>query len=88
MQDQTNQILDGDEARRLERAIVLRIVGAEHDRRCSREGLAAELSDVEPDALAEALAQLDREGVIALEARAVRASRATVRLDELELIAL
>jgi hypothetical protein len=88
MQDQTKQILDNDEARRLERAIVARIVGEGPGGHCSRAELAEELGDIAPDALTDALARLDREDVIVLEGQAVRASSATVRLDELELIAL
>jgi hypothetical protein len=88
MQDQTKQTLDDDIDKRLERTIVLRIVGEERDRRCSRADLAEELDDVEPNVLAGALARLDRADVIALEGPTVRASRATVRLDQLELIAL
>ncbi len=88
MRDQTKQTLEEDNTKRLERAIVLRVVGEGRDRRCSRADLAEALDDVAPDALASALARLDGEDVIALEGPTVRASRATVRLDELELIAL
>ena len=88
MQDQIKQIPESDEARRLERAIVSMTVGAERERRCSREELARELDSGPGDVLADALTRLDRDGVIEIEGQNVRASRATERLDELELIAL
>lgn len=88
MQGQTKQIPRDDDVRRAERAIVLHTLGEGRDRACSRERLAAELGDVEPQALAKALARLDREGVVVLGQRTVQASRATTYLDELELIAL
>jgi predicted transcriptional regulator len=73
--------------RRLERAIVLHLLGEDRDRRLSREGLAAALGR---DALAlqPALERLADAGVVCLEGDDVRASAATRRIDELGLIGI
>lgn len=87
MQDQTKQILAGD-ARRLERAIVLRTVGEAGDRRLSQVELAGQLGEVETVTLTNAFARLAQEGVIELSDEDVHASSATIHLDHLGLIAI
>jgi hypothetical protein len=76
------------ELHRIERAIVLQAVRADHHRRCSRLELELELADASPAALTTALARLADAGVVELGAQWIRASRATVRIDELDLIAI
>lgn len=72
----------------VERAIVLQLLRDDHEERWVRAELAREISDFEPAALDEALALLERDGVLHLEEGSVRASRAARRLDELELISI
>ena len=78
----------GGELRRLERAIVLQAVRADHERRCSRLELELELADASPAALTTALARLADAGVVELSGDWIQASHATVRIEELDLIAI
>jgi predicted transcriptional regulator len=87
MQDQTKHVLD-DDARRLERAIVAHILSDDHDPRWSRAELTDALEEAEPRAVIDALTRLGEAGVVGLEDDSVQASRATARLEELELIAV
>ena len=70
---------------RLERAIVLQLLRDDREQEWSGPQLAVEI-DVEAPALERALRSLERDGVLCLEQDTVRASRATRRLDELELL--
>jgi hypothetical protein len=72
---------------RLERAIVLQLLSGERDQRWSSAQLGSEL-DVEAPALQEALETLGADGVVCVADGEVWASRAAVRLDELELIGI
>jgi DNA-binding HxlR family transcriptional regulator len=76
------------DTRMVERAIVLQVLRDDHGERWSRGELAGEISDFQPAVLAEALARLEREGVVHREGEQVWASRASRRLDELELISI
>jgi DNA-binding transcriptional ArsR family regulator len=73
--------------RRLERAIVLQLLGEEGERRSSQAQLAAAL-DVEARALSRALARLSDAGVVCVAGKQVWASTAARRIDELGLIAI
>ncbi len=72
---------------RLERAIVLTLLGGDPERAWAREELAAELGAV-AGALDQALARLAAEEVVCSSHGAITAARAARRLDELGLIAL
>jgi hypothetical protein len=87
MQDQTKQI-SSDRDRLLERAIVLQTIRDDHDDGWARIELAAELGDADPIAVRVALTRLEDEGVIEFAGETVRASRATMRLNELDMIAI
>jgi hypothetical protein len=87
MQDQTKQII-GDRNRRIERAIVLQTLREDRGDGRRRADLAVELGDADPTAIGEALTQLGNEGVIELAGEIVRASRAAIRLSDLEMIAV
>jgi hypothetical protein len=87
MHDQTKQI-PGEREQQVQRAIVAHTLRDDHDARWARGELEAELKDVDPLAIADALARLQTEGVVELDGETVLASRATRYLDALELIAL
>jgi len=73
--------------RRLERAILLRLLGEDRDQRLSRAGLAA-LIDSDAPALQRALERLADAGVVCVEGDDVRASPAARHIDELGLIGI
>jgi predicted transcriptional regulator len=85
MQDQTKHI---SRDRLLERAIVLQTLRDDRDEGWARIELAADLGDADPIAIREALTRLEDEGVLEFAGETVRASRATVRLNDLEMIAI
>ncbi len=87
MQDQNKQVRSSDD-RRVEKAIVLQLLRDDHDERWSRAELEVELVPTGPLAISDALARLEAAGVLHLFGEAVSASRATKRLDDLELIAI
>jgi DNA-binding GntR family transcriptional regulator len=87
MQDQTKQI-SRDRDRLLERAIVSQTLREDRDDGWARVELAAELGEADPIAIREALTRLEGEGVLEFEGETVRAARAIVRLNELEMIAV
>jgi DNA-binding HxlR family transcriptional regulator len=74
--------------RMVERAIVLQVLRDDHEERWSREELVGEISDFQPAVLDEALVRLAGDGVVHREDEQVWASRASRRLDELELISI
>jgi DNA-binding HxlR family transcriptional regulator len=69
-----------------QRAVVLQVLDSDHAERWLQAELAGQISDIEPDALDEAVARLERDGVIHREGDSVWAARAARCLDELELI--
>jgi hypothetical protein len=71
-----------------ERAIVLQVLRDDCDVRWSRAALVREIADVEPVLVELALVRLRQYGVLSSAGTRVRASPATLRLDELELIAV
>jgi len=73
--------------RRLERAILLALLGEEARDGCAPEQLAAALS-ADADALARALARLCHAGVVRAEDARLWASEAARHIDELGLIAV
>jgi len=87
MHDQTKQI-PSDRERQLQRAIVAQTLSENRDAGWSRARLETEIG--EPDALtiADALAYLEGQGVLELDGETVRASSATLCLEELQLIAI
>jgi hypothetical protein len=87
MQDQTKHISSAHDPR-VERAIVLQALAADHAEGRSRGELANELGLADPGAIGDALIGLREEGVVELAGETVRASRATRRLNSLELIAI
>jgi DNA-binding HxlR family transcriptional regulator len=72
----------------VERAIVLQILREDHEERWARAELALEIPDFEPAVLDEALAHLERDGILCREESSLWASLAARRLDELELISI
>jgi hypothetical protein len=87
MQDQTKQI-SGDRDRRIERAIVSQTLREDRDDGWRRTELAAELGDADPIAIRDALTRLEAESVVELAGETVRASRAAMRLNDLDMIAV
>jgi DNA-binding HxlR family transcriptional regulator len=69
-----------------QRAIVLQILDSDHAERWLRAELAEQLSGIEPAELDEAVARLERDGVIHRDGDSVWAARAVRCLDDLELI--
>jgi hypothetical protein len=87
MQDQTSQI-SGDRDRRLERAIVLQTLSDDRDDGWRRAELAAQLGGADPIAICNALTCLEEEGVVESAGETVRASRAAMRLSDLDMISV
>src|SRR4029077_2452003 len=87
MQDKTRQIL-GDLDRQIERAIVLQNLGEDRADGRSHAELEAELDRVNPSTIGKAIAHLRDEGVIELADELLHATRPTLHLNELELIAV
>jgi hypothetical protein len=71
----------------LQRAIVLQLLREDHPRRWTRSDLAAELHAEQRDVDA-AVRALDADGVVCGADGEVWASRAALRLDELQLVAI
>ena len=71
-----------------QRAIVLQLLRDDHPERWSRAELEREVSNIKPLDISDALAQLNAEGVVVLEAEQVQASACARYLDALELICI
>jgi len=69
-----------------QRALVLQLLRNDRPERWSRAELEREVSNIEPLDISDALAQLNAEGVVVLEAEQVQASACARYLDALELI--
>jgi predicted transcriptional regulator len=76
-----------DEHRRLDRAIVLDLLGDDHDERWQRDELAAAVR-VERSVLDSALNRLHSAGVVVCDGEEVRASSCARFIDALELIGI
>jgi hypothetical protein len=87
MQDQTKHI-SSERDRPLERAIVLQILRDDHDDDWLRIELADELGPADPLAIRNALTHLEEQGVVACRGETIRASRAVMCLNELDVIAV
>jgi hypothetical protein len=87
MQDQTKRVPEEHE-RRLERALVSQILRRDHSDGWLFAELAAELGDTDSLTIRGVLADLEEMGAVETVGERVRASRATRRLDELDMIAL
>jgi hypothetical protein len=87
MQDQTKQI-SRERDRLLERAVVLQTLHDGHDDGWQRTELAAQLGEADPIAIRTALTRLEEEGVVEFAGETVRASRAAIRLNDLDMIAV
>jgi len=87
MQDPTRQLAN-DSDNQIERAIVSQTLRDDHNPSWSRAELDTELDPIDALAVGDAIARLADRGVIELVGETVRASRATVRLDELDMIAV
>jgi hypothetical protein len=72
---------------RLERAIVLQLLRDDREQEWSSSELGIEM-DTEAPTLDQALRRLEGDGILCLGQDAVRASRATRRLDELGLLSV
>jgi hypothetical protein len=83
-----DELIPSDADCRLERVIVLSVVSDDHGGGLSRQQLEAQLDPADPRDLADALEQLGAAGIIEISAQSIRASRASVRLRELGLIAV
>jgi DNA-binding HxlR family transcriptional regulator len=88
MRGQSEERQRGSDLWMVERAIVMQTLRDDRQERWARAELAREISDFEPAVLDEALALLERDGVLHRERSAVWATRAAQRLDELELISI
>jgi len=71
-----------------ERAIVLQVLRNDHDVRWSLAELQAEVDDLDPSALSDALDRLREEGIIVACGESVIASRAALHLDALGMISI
>jgi hypothetical protein len=87
MQDQPSQVL-GERDPRIERAIIPQFLRDDHGDRWLRAELEVEISNVEPLDISDALARLDRDGIVQISGASVWASRPVRRLDALGLIAI
>ena len=87
MQDQPSQIADDGDPR-IERAIILQFLRDDHEHHWSRAELEVEISNIEVLDVSDALARLDRDGIVRISGESAWASRAVRRLDELRLIAI
>jgi hypothetical protein len=85
MHDKSNQV-PGEHDWRTERSLVLMVLS--HSERCSRAILEAELRDIEPLTVSDALTSLGAEGVVSLDGDQVEASLCVWHLDTLGLIAV
>ena len=70
----------------IERAVVLQLLRDDHDEQWSRTELESKLDDVEPLALSDAIAVLERHGVVVVQGEDVVASPGIRHLDELGLV--
>lgn len=86
MRDQIKHI-SGPGDPRSERAVVVGLLEEAHRDGCTRDQLAHELGFAGA-ALEAPLARLCQEGVVVLAGETVRASRATIHLDALDMIAI
>lgn len=87
MQDQGTKIFS-DRNHLLERAIVSQALREDRHDGWQRSDLAAELADTDPVVIRNALSCLEAEGVVEFTGEMVRASRPTMRLNDLDLIAV
>jgi hypothetical protein len=87
MHGQTKHI-PSDRERRLQRAIVVQTLSENRGQGWPRARLEIEIGEADVLRVADALAYLEGEGVLDLDGETVRASDATLCLDELELIAI
>jgi hypothetical protein len=83
-----DEMISSDAERRLERVIVLEVVSDESGAGLSRQQLEAQLDQPDPRDLTDALEQLGAAGVVDISGETVRASRASLRLRTLGLIAV
>jgi hypothetical protein len=83
-----DEMVSSDEERRLERVIVLEVVSDDSGAGLSRQQLEAQLDQPDPRDLTDALEQLGAAGVVDISGENVRASRASLRLRTLGLIAV
>jgi DNA-binding HxlR family transcriptional regulator len=86
MQGESNGRKPGGDVWMVERAVVLQILRDDHEEHWPHGELAQEIAGCAPAVLDEALAHLERDGVLLRDGEAVCAARPVRRLDELELI--
>jgi hypothetical protein len=72
----------------IERAIILQLLRDDHAERWSKTELRVKISDAETSAVHKAIDRLHEVGVLVWAGEAIRASRCTRHLDELELISI
>jgi hypothetical protein len=71
-----------------ERLVVLQALGRDEEGGCPLERVRAELSDIEPARVEDAIASLQAAGVVLVEGGRLRPSEAARRLDDLAMIAI
>ncbi len=71
-----------------ERAIVLQVLREDKDWRWTLAELRAEVYDIDPVVLADALSRLERHGIVVSCGEAVVASRAALHLDALGMVSI
>lgn len=71
-----------------QRAIVLQVLREDHDERWTRTELEAEILDIDPATINDALTRLHAEGIVHLHGEHVQASRAALHLDDLGMVSI
>lgn len=71
-----------------ERAIVLQVLRDDKDSRWTLAELQAEVYDIDPSTLGDALSRLKRHGIVVACCEAVIASRAALHLDALGMVSI
>ena len=71
-----------------ERAIMLQVLRADHDRRWTLQELQAEVDDIDPSVLQAALGQLVGHGLVLVHEEWMLASRAALHLDALGMVGI
>lgn len=87
MQEQPNKVGSEDD-RRVQRAVILHLLCADHYECWSMREMESELATIELSAIEAALESLKEAGVVLVEDGQVRATEAAKRLEALDLIAV
>jgi hypothetical protein len=71
-----------------ERAVILQVLRDDRNERWSRSELEREIYDIDPSAIADALARLSEIGIVHIAGELVWAGRGARRLDQLGMISI